>query len=98
MQPGTAGLTLTSDTDIDSLASRVLALDTQNSATEMRCGSTLIHCIIYSETPCIRCFSLSEYVVVYLLIYTMYSKYQIPMKVWLSVLLGSSTLNISSVL
>lgn len=65
MQPGTAGPTLTSDTDIDSLGSLVLALHTQNSANEMRCGSTFIVCVIYSETASIRCCSLSEYVVVH---------------------------------
>lgn len=49
MQPGTAGLTLTSDTDIDSHGSIVLALDTQNSARERRCGSKFMFCVIYCE-------------------------------------------------
>lgn len=62
MQCGTAGLTLTSDTDIDSLGSLVLALDTQNSASEMRCGSTCILPVIYFETAPIRCPPLSGYV------------------------------------
>lgn len=50
MQPGTAVLTLTSDTNKDSLGSLVLALDTQNSGSEMRCGSTFIFRLIYSDT------------------------------------------------
>lgn len=41
MQPGTAGLTLTSDTDIDSHGSLVLALDTQNSASSASVQFTL---------------------------------------------------------
>lgn len=47
MEPGAAGLTLTSDTDIDSLGSPVLELDTQNSGKEKRCGSTFILSVIY---------------------------------------------------
>lgn len=96
MQPGTAGLTLTSDTDIDSLGSLMLALDTQDSAREMRCGSTFILSVIYSETTSIRCCSLSECVVMDLFIYTMYSEYQLPVKALLAVLLWSSTPKISS--
>lgn len=64
MQSGTAGPTLTSDTDIDSLSSLELASDPQNSASEIRCGSTLTLCVTYSKTTTITYFSLSEYVVV----------------------------------
>lgn len=53
MQPGTAVLTLTSDTDIDSLGSLVLALDTRSCASEVRRGSTFIPSVIFSETASI---------------------------------------------
>lgn len=98
MQPGTAGLTLTSDTDIDSLGSLVLALDTQNSASEMRCGSTFIFCVISFETASIRCCSLSGYVVAGLLFTLCTVNISSPMNAWLSELLCSSTRKIASVL
>lgn len=97
MQPGTAGLTLTSDTDIDSLGSLVLALYTQNSASEMRCGSTFILSVISSKqllldaAHCQNMWSL-------LFIYTMYSTFQLPMKAWLSALLCSLIPTVSSLL
>ena len=62
MLPRTAGPTRTPDTDIDSLASLVLALDTENWATGMRCGSAFIPCAIHRRTAPLRCRSLSEYV------------------------------------
>lgn len=76
MQATTAGPTLTSDTDIDSLGSLALALDTQNSASEMRCGSAFILCVIYCETASIRCSSSVSLYCRASILYTLHCEYQ----------------------